>query len=115
MRATGPFVFSRMHYMERRQALRYRVRLPIELEHESGRMRDISESGVFFETGQPFALGQAIQSSMMLAAYPGTPLQLRGEGPVVRVEGRDGTMGVAVALSAVRVEFPEQALSSAEP
>lgn len=101
--------------MERRQASRYRVNLPVELEHGSGWTRDISESGVFFEAEQPFAIGQAIRFSVMLAyAYPGTPLQLHGEGSIVRVERHDGRVGVAIALSAVRFEFSEQALSSAE-
>ena len=94
--------------MERRQALCYRVSLPVELEHGSGETRDVSKSGVFFETDQPFTLGQMIRFSVMLAyAYRGTPLQLHCEGLIVRVEGRDGKVGVAVALSAFRLEPSE--------
>ena len=94
--------------MERRQARRYRVSLTVDLENGSGETRDVSESGVFFETDQPFALGQMIRFSVMLAyAYPGTPFQLHCAGPIVRVEGRDGTVGVAVALSAIRLEPSE--------
>ena len=103
-----------MRYVERHQALRYRISLPVELENGSGGTRDISDSGVFFETDQPFAVGQAIRCSVMLAhAIPGTTFRLRGEGSIVRVEGRDGKVGVAVALSAVRLEPCERPLSSA--
>ena len=91
--------------MERRQALRYRVYLPVELENGSGGTRDISKSGVFFETDQPFALGQMVRFSVILAhAIPGTTFRLHGEGPIVRVERRNGKVGVAVALFAFRLE-----------
>ena len=43
-------------------------------------------------------------SMMMPYAYRGTPLQLNCEGLIVRVEGRDGKVGVAVALSAFGLE-----------
>jgi len=96
---------SRTGYTEKRRASRYRVSLPVELEQGSGETRDISESGMFFETDQPFALGQAIRFSVLLAhAIPGITFRLRGEGPIVRMERRDDKVGVAVALSAIRLE-----------
>lgn len=93
--------------------MRYRMSLPVELENGSGRMRDISASGVFIETDQPADLRDVIRFSAMLThAYPATPLQLLGEGPIVRVEGRDNTVGVAVALATVRLQPCEQTFST---
>ena len=102
--------------MGRRQARRYQVSLPVDLENGSGKTRDVSKSGMFFETDQPSAPGQVIRFPVMLAyACPGTTFRLRGEGSIVRVEGRDGNVGVAVALSAFRLEPCKRSLSSAGP
>lgn len=91
--------------MERRKTVRYRISLPVEMENGSGRTRDIGQSGVFFETDQPAVLGRVIPFSIMLAhACPGTPFRFRGEGPIVRIEERSSTTGVAAALSAIRLE-----------
>ena len=43
--------------VERRQALRFPITLPVELERGTGITRDISTSGVFFETDQVFRAG----------------------------------------------------------
>jgi len=94
-----------MGYTEKRRASRYRVSLPVELEQGSGTTRDISQSGIFFETAQSFVRGQLIRFAVILAyAHPSAPFRLCGKGPVVRVEQRGDKVGVAVALSAIRLE-----------
>jgi PilZ domain-containing protein len=84
---------------ERRQALRYRVALPAELDSNgTGQTRDISVSGVFFETGRSFSLGAPIR--LFLIFEGGVRLQC--EGQVVRVERSEEKTGVAVVLTSYR-------------
>ena len=93
-----------MHVVERRQAPRYRVALPVELEGGSGQTRDASASGVFFETDQSFSPGAPIS----LALVFGGGLRVQCEGQVVRVEPVGARVGVAIALMSYRFRDFEQ-------
>lgn len=85
---------------DRRRMLRFRVALPVELEDGKGITRDVSLSGVFFETDQSFSPSEAIRLVLVLEhVHPGRPVRLHCEGRVVRVSRRDGKMGVAVAIT----------------
>jgi len=85
---------------ERRRAARFRIAIPVELEEGEGITRDVSLSGVFFETDQSFAPGEQINLVMVLErASPGRPVRLQCEGRVVRVTRFDKRIGVAVAIS----------------
>jgi PilZ domain-containing protein len=86
---------------DRRQARRYRVALPIELEHGTGLTRDLSACGVFFETDVLFSVGVTISFSLVLeyADYVG-PVRLQCQGEVVRVERYEDNGGVAVRFTA---------------
>ena len=84
-------------FTDRRQAQRYRIAIPVELEQRTGLTGDISASGVFFETDSSFSVGVTISFSLVLEhADPGGPLRLQCQGEVVRVEQREGKVGVAV-------------------
>jgi hypothetical protein len=99
-------------FRERRRAVRFPITIPVELEGGTGVTRDVSLSGVFFETNHFFALGEPIRLTLLLErATPGQPVRLQCEGRVVRVERRQPELrlGVAVAIESYRFRKPEQA------
>ena len=79
---------------ERRGAQRYRLARPVRLTGATGITRDISTTGVFFETAQSHSVGDAIRLSV---DFGNTTLQC--EGSIVRVEKLDSKFGVAVELT----------------
>lgn len=94
--------------------------LPVELGAATGVTRDFSASGIFFETDATFALGNEIRFSVELDA-PGGKLMLRCQGSIVRLEPRENRVGVAVKITASRLEAlgseqaPEGSASRAAP
>ncbi len=96
---------------ERRRAARFPIAIPVELEGGTGVTRDVSLSGVFFETNQFFALGEPIRLTLVLErASPGQPVRLQCDGRVVRVERRQAELrlGIAVAIESYRFRTREQ-------
>jgi hypothetical protein len=90
---------------ERRKTPRFQVALRVELPEGTGITRDLSAHGVFFETDRVFALGQAIQFALVLEHIdPSQPVRLQCRGQVVRVERRNDTLGIAVAITAYRLD-----------
>lgn len=88
---------------DRRRATRYQVGLPVELQNGNGITRDVSESGVFFETDQPFESGAQISFSLILGhGDPEGPFRLHCKGSVVRVEPREEKIGVAARITSYR-------------
>jgi hypothetical protein len=94
-----------VHFTERRQARRYRVALPAEVDSDgTGQTRDMSASGVFFETDQSFSPGAPISLSLTFAGG----VRVHCEGQVVRVQRGEGNLGVAVALTSYRFQEPDK-------
>jgi hypothetical protein len=90
---------------DKRRATRYQVALPVQLESGNGSTRDISTSGIFFETEESFSPGAEIRFSAVLEhAVPGGPVRLRCEGQIVRVERREGKVGVAATITSYQFE-----------
>jgi len=90
-------------FTERREAARLEVRLPMELERGNGWTRDVSASGVYFETDESFTPGAPIRFSLFLKhAFP-SPFRLECTGQIVRVERREGRVGVAAAITEYRL------------
>jgi len=88
---------------DRRRAARFQIAIPVELEGGTGTTRDVSLSGVFFETDQSFAPGEEIRLALLLErASPTRPVRLQCEGRIVRVTRFDGRIGVAVAFSSYK-------------
>ena len=95
---------------DRRQARRYRVAVSVELEQGAGTTRDISAFGVFFETDLSCLPGATLSFSLVLEHVdPGGPVRLHCQGEVVRVERREGKVGVAVCFTSYRFDLQEQA------
>jgi hypothetical protein len=83
-----------------------RVELLVEFAHGAGLTRDVSVCGVFFVTRQGFSLspGDPLECTLVFDHVdPDHPVRLHCRGQVVRVEPDEGTMGVAVAITAYRV------------
>jgi hypothetical protein len=80
-------------FEERRKGERYKLTLPVQLKNGTGITRDISTSGIFFETESAYAIGDTIRLSLNFEHET-----LECEARVVRVEPRNGQFGVAVEL-----------------
>jgi len=79
--------------------------LPVELERGSGITRNISTSGVFFETDQVFSTGALIRLTLVLEpTFPGIPTCLHCQGQIVRAEQHEEKVGVGVAFTSYRFE-----------
>jgi hypothetical protein len=79
---------------EKRSAFRYPVSVPVELEHGTGITRNLSVSGVYFETDHPVHPDAPFRFALVLVNG-----RLNCEGRIVRVEGREGKLGVAAAIT----------------
>jgi hypothetical protein len=81
-------------FEERRRGQRFKLALPVQLKNGTGITRDISTSGIFFETESAHSIGDMIR---LFLNFEHETLQC--EGRVVRVEPRDGQFGVAVEVT----------------
>ena len=80
-------------FEERRMGERFKLALPLQLKNGTGMARDISTSGIFFETENAHSIGDTIR---LFLNFEHETLQC--EARVVRVEPRNGQFGVAVEL-----------------
>jgi hypothetical protein len=80
-----------LNFPERREATRFKGKLPIELEEGTGLTRDFSTLGVFFETDQSLAVGEPIKFVIPLDYSDWDyPFRICCEGEVLRVELTEG-------------------------
>jgi PilZ domain len=79
-------------FEERRRGERFKLAL-LQLKNGTGITRDISTSGILFETENPYSIGGTIRLSLHFEHET-----LQCEAQVVRVEPRNGQVGVAVEL-----------------
>ena len=86
------------------RAERYEATVPVSLEHGKGVTRNVSSSGVYFETDQAFTAGSAVSFRLDFENAPGGPLRVTCEGKIVRVEQRDGKLGVAATITDYKFE-----------
>jgi len=83
---------------EQRKAERVRTAWRLDLgNNASGTTRDVSESGIFFETESAYAPGAAIRFAIEIETAGGTML-LSCLGEIVRVEQLKARCGVAVRI-----------------
>ena len=82
---------------------RARVALPVDFGSGTGVTRDISASGIFFETDESYGVGSEISLSIAFDT-PGGKLMMKCQGQIVRVEHRDGKVGVAAKITASMLE-----------
>jgi len=91
--------------MEKRGEERMSVTRPVVLARGSGVTRNISTSGVFFETNADYAVGSKIIFAIELDGPQGENLALRSRGEIVRIEHRAGKVGMAVKIFASKLEL----------
>lgn len=90
--------------------MRFSVNLPIMLDSGTGLTRDFSLRGVYFITDHPLSVGETFNFTIsMKYAVPDSPMCLRCQGKVLRVEPETTGTGVAAALSSYCFEKMEQA------
>jgi len=102
------------HHEENRREERFQAALRVDLGDATGVTRDVSASGIFFETDAALADDSPISFAIDIDT-PGGRMVLSCQGEIVRVERKAGRMGVAVkildsvlrpALDAVGVPSP---------
>ena len=87
----------------KRREERVSTALPVDLGTATGITRDVSASGVFFETDATYALGNEISFAVELDT-PGGRMMLKCEGEIVRIEPRNARVGVAVKIVESTIE-----------
>jgi hypothetical protein len=97
MKSTSP---SPLAFVGRSQraADRFTSELPIEINGLQGLTRNISATGVYFETTRDQAPGSRVHFVVEVTVN-GERLKMVCAGEVVRVEHKDATVGVAVKLA----------------
>ena len=80
-----------------RQADRFDTELPVEVNGAQGLTRNISASGVYFETDVLQAPGTRVSFTVEMHVN-GKKMNMVCEGEIVRVEQRNGKIGVAAQL-----------------
>ena len=92
---------------DRRQWKRYRLAVPLGFANGTGMSRDISGTGISFETDQAFTPGAPIDFTMTFAhAFAEGPTQLCCHGTVVRVDRRLGKSRVAALITDLYLSRP---------
>jgi len=87
----------------RRRDERIATAFPVSVNGSAGKTRDISASGIFFEVDEDTKLGSKIHFSVQLDT-PGGLLNMVCEGEVIRLEKRDGKLGVAAKIISQEME-----------
>ena len=82
---------------EKRGRERVCTALPVRMGTATGMTRDVSASGIFFETDARDAVGELISLTVELDTPRGKRM-LKCQGDVVRIEPRDTRVGVAVKI-----------------
>ena len=90
--------YTSSHAKARRVADRVATELPIDLNGTAGLTRNISATGIYFEAQVNQEPGSVIQFFVDVEVQ-GEKFKMVCKGEVVRVEQKDGVMGVAVKLS----------------
>ena len=93
---------TRSFGLERRQAERFVVSLPVSMRHGRGTTRDASASGLYLITDQRLSVGDQLELTVTVPDpdHPEAhPLRLDLKGRVVRLEAHEtGTVGAGIAL-----------------
>ena len=89
---------------EKRTGERVFTALSVSLGTATGVTRDVSASGIFFETDASYALGNLISFTVAFDA-PGGKMLLKCRGNIVRIEPRGTQGGVAVKIVESRMEL----------
>ena len=101
---TRSAVASKGLAVEKRREHRMYATRPVRLDRGTGVTRNISMSGVFFEIDVGYAPGSIINFAIELDGPAEKKLMLGCRGMIVRVERRDGKVGVAAKIVGSKLE-----------
>jgi hypothetical protein len=89
----------------KRRDERVKAALPVRVAGgQPGLTRDVSASGVFFETDEEMSSGNAIEFTVEFDG-PAGPMVMRCSGEIVRVERSGGKVGVAAKILESKLEL----------
>ncbi len=89
---------------DQRREERVSAALPVDLGTATGITSDVSASGVYFETDVDYAPGSEIGFAIKLDGPRGKEMKFKCQGQIVRVEHRNGKVGVAAKIVASTLE-----------
>ena len=85
---------------EKRSSQRLQVGIPVYIGQEETITRDVSCSGIYFQTDQSFVEGDDLNFSLeLIYALPGKQIKLDCQGEAVRIELRGEKFGIAAKIN----------------
>ena len=88
---------------EKRSSQRIQVEIPVYIGKEETISRDVSWSGIYFLTDQPFVEGDDLCFSLELTyALPGKQIKIGCQGEAVRIEQHGEKFGIAAKINNFR-------------
>lgn len=94
---------------QQRGAIRFETALPVEFGNLHGLARNISATGIYFETEAEPALGSHLYFAVELTVR-GEKLKLVCDGQVIRVDYKEGVRGIAAKLDGSFFSNPAEVL-----
>jgi hypothetical protein len=90
--------------MQRRKEPRADSYLAVALDGGNGVSRNLSASGIYFETEVPLRAGASVSFSMDFASPEGHPVRMFCAGWVIRTEQLEGRIGAGVRIDEFHIE-----------
>lgn len=84
--------------MEKRREQRIPATRPVQLDGGTGVTRNISSSGIFFETDVSHAEGGEISFAIEIDGVREEKIMLRARGVIVRIACNNGKVGIAAKI-----------------
>ena len=97
-------VVSDHEALDKRREQRMSMTRPVQLDRGTGVTRNMSTSAVFFETDVEYVQGSEIIFAIEIDGAAEEELMFRCRGEIVRVEPRDGKLGIAAKIFASRLK-----------
>jgi hypothetical protein len=93
---------------EKRRDKRVGAALPVDVGPATGITRDVSASGMYFETDASYSVGSPVNIALSLDT-PWGKVMFRCDGKIVRVESHDRKVGVAVQFIESKLDARQRA------
>jgi len=96
-------------FNHKRRAVRFDTVLPVEMGNLHGLARNISATGIYFESEAAPALGSHVYFAVELTVR-GEKVKLMCDGKVLRVDYKDGVQGIAAMLDDLFFSNPAEVI-----
>lgn len=101
-----PNTLGREPSLPGRREPRFASNLVVRLETGDATARNVSASGIYFQTRMPVKSGTALRFTVHFVPHEGAPLLMHCRARVVRVEVIEGGFGVGAAIQHFTLERP---------